>query len=77
MGLKISIKRQFDHEISRFGDLDQLHCQSLHGTRLHEGTSRYEDLFESLTKMWLNLLYKACARVNIGPMDQPLKLNKY
>ena len=45
----------------------------VHGPRLHEGTSKNEDLFESLTESVSVCTIKICAGVNINPMDQTLK----
>ena len=48
----------------------------IHGPCLHEGTSKNEDLFQSLTEICLCVLNKTCTGVNIGPMGQPLKKRK-
>ena len=46
--------------------------KGVHGLRLHEGTSKKEDLFESLTQ---NVsVCKPCAGVNIGP-ENKIKLD--
>ena len=42
----------------------------VHGPRLKEGTSKYEDLLK------VYILYETCARVNIGPVGQHFQREK-
>ena len=46
----------------------------IHGPRLHEGTSKDVDMFESLTEnVSVLTIWNICAGVNIGQMGQPQK----
>ena len=43
----------------------------VHGPPLHEGTSKYEDLFEMLT--YVSVIWKTLPEVNIRSKGLPLK----